>query len=776
MRHLRLSIIFLLLILAVIITAQAPSDIFISEYIEGNNANKALELANYTGEAVDLSAYTLEITFNARSSSATSIALEGTLADGDVFVITNPEMGIDADQTDGGIRFNGDDAVVLKHGDQIIDSIGRTDSTSWSARNVTLQRKSDVCTGDTNPTDDFDTADQWNSLPVDTLSGLGSHSANCVEVVSATDVPTSAPADGTTTIGEIQGAGHLSPLDGETVLTKGIVTAVAANGFWLQSAPGFSDGDAATSDGIYVFTRGDIAVEVGDELRVTATVAEFRRENDEGLLYITELEDAEVIIVSQGNALPEPIILGEGGRIPPNMVYDDDSVGTIHEESVYDPENDGIDFYESLEGMRVLINDALVVAPTDASFGETWVVGDAGANSNSISSRGAIIISEDDFNPERIQIDDDLYQGEWISHSTGATFDGAIVGVVHYSFGNYEVLVTEDLPPSADHIEREVTELTASDNQLTVATFNVENLGGTADSTEFAARAEIIVKNLGSPDILMLQEIQDSDGDTNDGVVNADLTIANLTEAIAFIGGPEYLAVQINPVDGLDGGRPGSNIRNIILYNPERVDFEAVSQDGNETSKLELTCDNGTIGMNVNPGRVEPANDAIYRNSRKPLVGQFTFNGETVYLVNLHFRSKIGDGALFGEVQPPEFASEIRRIPQAQAAHDAIAEMLDCDPTANILAAGDMNDYYFSTSIRDALAGDLLHNLMFDLPENERYTVIFQGNANVFDQILISDNMNNNWSPEFDVVHVNVEFVEEVTDHDPAIARFTVGE
>jgi len=773
MRHLRFTLLSLLLIFVVTVAAQRPSELFISEYVEGSVGNKAIEIANYTGESIDLSTYTLEITYNGQSATTVSIPLEGTLSNGNLFVIANPAMNIEADQTDENLWFNGNDAVVLKNGDVVVDSIGRVDSIIWSAADTTLQRNPDACVGDTEATDNFNAADEWGSLPMDTVSGLKSHASNCVSVAAE---PTAAPDDGSITIGEIQGAGHLSPLDGETVLTKGIVTADGQNGFWLQSAPGFSDGVAETSDGIFVFTRGDIAVDVGDEISITATVMEFRRDNDEGLLYLTELTNAEVIIISQGNTLPEPIIIGEGGRIPPNTTIDDDSVGNIHEETVYDPENDGIDFYESLEGMRVVVNDALVVAPTNSRFGETWVVGDGGVNSNSVSPRGAMVISEGDFNPERIQIDDDLYQGEWIAHSTGARFDGALVGVVHYSFGNYEVLVTDELPPSADNIEREVTELTPNDNQLTVATFNVQNLGGTADGTEFAARAEIIVTNLGSPDILMLQEIQDSSGDTNDGVVDADLTISNIAEAVAFIGGPEYVGVEISPVDGQDGGRPGSNIRNIILYNPARVGFEAVTEDGNDTSKLELTCENGSIGMNVNPGRVEPANDAIYRNSRKPLVGMFTFNGETIYLMNLHFRSKIGDGALFGEIQPPEFTSEIRRLPQAQTAGDTIVEMLACDPAANILAAGDMNDYHFSESIRDGLAGDSLHNLMFDLPENERYTVIFQGNANVFDQILVSDNMNDNWSPEFDVVHVNVEFLDAVADHDPAIARFTIGE
>jgi len=767
----------LVLLLVGVLSSAQTTDLFISEYLEGRPETKAVELINYTGDEVDLSGYSLEIIFEGQAANTVVVPLQGTLPNGRTFVIANPLMDIDADLTSDAFTFNGNDAILLKSGEDVIDSIGNSQSVLWWGRDVTLRRSPDVCNGDTNPTDAFNPRDEWIIAPKEAVDNLQSHGARCRPAPAAAET-TQEPevADDTTPIGEIQGLGHLSPLDGETVLTSGIVTATGENGFWLQSAPGREDGNPATSDGIYVFTRGTLDVNVGDELRVTATVMEYRSDNDSGLLYLTELVDAEAVVVSEGNALPEPVILGEGGRIPPDTIIDDDTEGNIHEGSEYDPENDGIDFWESLEGMRVLVNEPMVIEPTHPRFGEMWVVAERGANSNSVSERGTIVISPDDFNPERIQLDDTLYTGEWVDRSVGAIFDGAVTGVIHYSFSNYELLVVDELPESFDVIEREVTDLVSSDNQLTVASFNLENLGGNANDAEFAARAELIVANLGSPDILALQEIQDSSGDENDGVVDADVTLTKLTEAIAFIDGPQYEWVQINPVDGMDGGRPGGNIRNVYLYNPERVQFNPITAGADASTALSVACEDDRITMNVNPGRIEPANDDIYRNSRKPLVAAFEFNSETIYMVNLHFRSKIGDGALFGEIQPAEFTSNIRRIPQAQAAHDIIAQMLECDPGANLMAMGDMNDYYFSEAIQDTLAGDLLYNLMFDLPVNERYTVIYQGNANVFDQILISENLQENWSPEFDIVHVNVEFFEEVTDHDPVLARFTIGE
>ena len=62
-----------------------------------------------------------------------------------------------------------------------------------------------------------------------------------------------AAASTTATIPEIQGAGHVSPLAGQSVTTTGVVTAVAFNGYYVQDPVG--DGDDNTADGIFVFSR-----------------------------------------------------------------------------------------------------------------------------------------------------------------------------------------------------------------------------------------------------------------------------------------------------------------------------------------------------------------------------------------------------------------------------------------------------------------------------------------------------------------------------------------
>ena len=70
---------------------------------------------------------------------------------------------------------------------------------------------------------------------------------------------------------------------------------------------------------------------------------------------------------------------------------------------VFDPRRDGIDFHESLEGMLVEIRRPVVVGPTN-SFDELPVVADGAARPR--SERDGVLVRPNDFNPERIILDD----------------------------------------------------------------------------------------------------------------------------------------------------------------------------------------------------------------------------------------------------------------------------------------------------------------------------------------------------------------------------------
>jgi predicted extracellular nuclease len=189
------AILALMLVALPMQSAQAatPTDLFFSEYIEGSSNNKALEIYNDTGGAVDLAAgeYVIQFFFNGSTSAGTTINLTGTVADGDVYVVADNDAVSDilnvADQTSTSNFYNGDDVIILWKGgvgSSIVDSIGQlgTDPGSeWAGggANDTLRRKATVCAGDTNPDDSFDFSVEWDSFAQDTFNGLGTHTANC---------------------------------------------------------------------------------------------------------------------------------------------------------------------------------------------------------------------------------------------------------------------------------------------------------------------------------------------------------------------------------------------------------------------------------------------------------------------------------------------------------------------------------------------------------------------------------------------------------------------
>jgi uncharacterized protein len=148
------------------------------------------------------------------------------------------------------------------------------------------------------------------------------------------------------TINEIQGAAHISPLEGLAVAdVHGIVTAERNNGFWMQDPT--PDTDPATSDGLFVFTSATPTVHVGDDVLVDGTVAEFRPGNDPVNLTTTELTAPHVTV--QATGAPVPVTLfGPGGRVGPTTVIEDDATGDVETSGVFDQASDGIDFYESL--------------------------------------------------------------------------------------------------------------------------------------------------------------------------------------------------------------------------------------------------------------------------------------------------------------------------------------------------------------------------------------------------------------------------------------------
>lgn len=304
----------------------APTELFISEFIEGSGNNKALEIYNGTGAAVDLSAagYNIQMFFNGSTSAGVTINLTGTVADGGVYVVAEASAAAtildQADQTNSDGWYNGDDAVVLRKGTTIIDVIGQIGSdpeTEWgtgltSTADNSLRRKESVCAGDTKGTDAFDPIIEWEGSASDNFGGLGAHTASCsasdsAPVVTATEVAGCSQAY--TPIYEIQGSGATAAITGQ-VTTQGVVVGdyeyqeglptASLRGFYIQDTHG--DRDPATSDGIFVFNDDNNSVRLGKLVRVTGTASDYQDQ--------TQISDiTSISICGLGTVAPTTVTL-----------------------------------------------------------------------------------------------------------------------------------------------------------------------------------------------------------------------------------------------------------------------------------------------------------------------------------------------------------------------------------------------------------------------------------------------------------------------------------
>ncbi|MFI5954662.1 endonuclease/exonuclease/phosphatase family protein [Cryptosporangium sp. NPDC051539] len=571
-------------------------------------------------------------------------------------------------------------------------------------------------------------------------------------LLSAVLISAPAQAATATRIHDVQGAAHLSPLRGTAVSVPGIVTATASNGFYLQDPQ--PDRDPRTSEAILVYTGSAPTAAVGDAVTVTGTVTEFRPGGADGTanLTTTELTSPTVTVTSSGNRLPVATVLR-----PPTSVIENDSTGDVEQSGTFDPATDGIDYYESLESMRVQVVNAVAVGPTN-SFNELPVV-TTGAGPR--SARGGIVLRPGDANPERIILDDGLgFVPPMVDVSAKAS--GPVTGVVSYGFGNVKIVLTA----AATFTGTLTPETTRADTgtELSVGTFNVENLDPGDPPAKFARLASIIVNNLRAPDVLALEEVQDDNGATDDGTVAAGQTYAKLIAAITAAGGPSYEFRQIDPVDDQDGGEPGGNIRVGFLFAPSRGVSFAGAPAGDSTTAVAV---NAGGHLTLNPGRIAPANDA-WADSRKPLAGEFVYRGRSVVVIANHFASKGGDQPLFGRFQPPATPSATKRAAQAKLVNDFVRQL---GPQALVAVVGDLNDFEFSTTVK-TVAGTQLVDLPATLPVSQRYTYVFDGNSQVLDHILLSRGAARSYS--YDIVHVNAEYTDQASDHDPQLVRLRV--
>jgi len=574
--------------------------------------------------------------------------------------------------------------------------------------------------------------------------------------------------DAPLSVARIQGATHRSPMAGRWVVgVDGVVTAVdgksKSTGFFLQSST--PDDDPATSEGMRVDWPAASKLAPGDRVRVDGRVVEATRGRNQ--LSVTTLEASAVHRTARGVELPAPVVVGSERRIPAQV--DDDGL------TRFEPANDAIDFWESLEGMRVLADGRRVTGPTlgydelvltlDQSGGE----GGSDAGGNLLTPGGPAL--------DRVTLSGRLVGG--LPHlAVGSRLAQPIEGVVDYSYSNYVLLLTRPVTVASESTVCDATTRFWPDpERLRIATFNIENFSVADGKARIDRLATAIVTRLGAPEVLALEEVEDDSGKAGgDGVVSSRATLDALVAAIGRAGGPRYEWTAIDPELDREGGIPGGNIRVALLTQPGRVN---VPRRGAAGPLDAVTLGDATDGprFEPNPARVAPTSPAFTLQSgegvRRSLAVEIEVEGAPWFLIVNHWSSKYDDGRPFGAVQPPPQPTAALRLAQSEVLRALAMELLGRAPKARLAVLGDFNDVPWSPAV-EALAAPPLVSLTTRLPVGTRYSYNFEGAAQQLDHIVVSPALAAD--ADVEIVHLNSDCPENLrtSDHDPVIASLAI--
>lgn len=560
-------------------------------------------------------------------------------------------------------------------------------------------------------------------------------------------------------IHDVQGPGASSPIVGASVTVEGVVTAVRSNGFYVQEEDAEVDADPATSEGVFVFTAGmpPAAAMVGNVVQVTGTVAEFVPSQDPLQPPLTELTSATVVMVSGGNPLPAPIPL------TPTFP---DPAGPF-------------DQLERVEGMLVSVGSLTVTGPTLGNVNEpnatatstgvfyAVVTGvarpfrEAGIQAPDPAPSGSIPpIPRFDSNPERIRVDSDAIAPNLpLDVSTGTIVTtnvvpplgpGVIVGPLDYTFRTYTILPIDPLSAGPGMTPTAVAAPTP--NEVTVAAFNVQRMfdttndPGTSDPvltpTAYQNRLDkaslAIRMHLGSPDILGLVEVE------NLGVLQ-DLAAQIDTDELGV--DPQYQAflVEGNDVGGIDVG---------FLIRTDVVDGSNPRVSGSVTQ------------LNAAETWIDPSDGmSDLLNDRPPLLLDATVTGVSgasvalqVLLVHQRSLNGINDESASGMTT---VGDRVRQKRQAQA--ESLAGEIQARQGNNLIVLGDFNAFEVNDGLTHAMGvvqgnpvpdnetavpGDGVDLVTPDLVNltsleaaGERYSFVFDGNAQSLDHVLVNQTL-----------------------------------
>ncbi|WP_243773525.1 endonuclease/exonuclease/phosphatase family protein [Actinomadura barringtoniae] len=572
----------------------------------------------------------------------------------------------------------------------------------------------------------------------------------------------------TVRIRDVQGAAHRSPLNGRHVTgVAGIVTAVTGNGFWMQDPS--PDKNDATSEGVFVFTRTRPTAVVADSVKVEGKVSEFRPGGSKTAnLSRTEIDATRTAVLAHGRPLPAPILIGPKGRRAPGAI-NTGRLGDIETKGGFDPARNALDFYESLEGMRVRVQNAVAAGPTQD--GEVPVIPEGGKGGQRLGA------APDD--TRRIVLDDGLAALPPVS--TGDRLPGPADGVLDYGFGTFKLLLTATPRAERGGLAPEATRA-PKPGELAVATVALENFSPDTPAPRLRAYAGDIVQGLRSPDVVAVSGLLDNSGAKDDDTVVADQTVADLVTAISAAGGPPYDWRSITPRNKSDGGEKGGNNRVGFLFRTDRglsfVDSPAEGSDDGPSGDDGDTGPNLTatpvkavragkgVRLSLSPGRVAPT-DPAWAGTRKPVAGEVTWQGRRIIIIANHWSPRTSDDQPdFGRFQPPARPTAWQREPQARVVAGFVKSIRAADKNADVIVAGNLNETESTEPLRMLTQDTGLRDLPAEVPAKDRYTAP----AGALDHILLSPDLSRR-KHEYDIVHRASDFADRAGDHDPSLVR-----
>jgi predicted extracellular nuclease len=591
---------------------------------------------------------------------------------------------------------------------------------------------------------------------------------------------------------DVQSAFDASPLAGQLVAVRGIVTAKRFNnGFFIQTPDAVAavEANPMTSEGIFVFTStAPSAVNIGDEVIVTGTVLEFVPGADPNQPPVTEIVTPTVAVQATGQPLPAAMALSAADLSPAG--------GPLQ--------------LERFEGMRVAPGMLTVVSPTAGAVSEPNGTGgnngvfytvfagtprpfrEAGidvldppppCDENAAS---ACAIPVFDGNPERLRVDSDGQAGVFPGAivSTGASIN-ITAGVLDYAFRTWTVLpdlgALTIVAPGAG--PQAVTAPQAIEYQ--VASINLQRFFDTVNDpaiddpvltatayTNRLAKASLIIRNyLHAPDVIGVQEAENL-------TVLQDLAARIDTDAAASaqpLPGYQAYLLEGNDVGGIDVGilaRGNVTVHSVEQWRPDETYISPRS------GMPELLNDRPSLILDAT------VQGPAYRRPAHVIV-----------VVN-HLRSLNG-------IDDPVDGARVRakRKAQGESVAQLLIEMQTTYPGVPVISVGDYNAFETNDGFVDVLGiirGDqapaeqvadwsglgLDPDVASAAPPGD-YSYSFDGNAQTLDHILLSAAASAALSG-FGHAHLDADFPEilrsdpsrpeRLSDHDPAVARFTFPE